>query len=364
MNKSLDHLDQSGTSFFQEETPQNTVEVGQDSTSTEGRGKLAEFWAFRFTGSKIPTQGALKNALEQIWIIEYGYQEEKGEFRGTLHYQGCLRVEPRKRFTTLQKHFNSYFPELIFDGRDYLEPSKSEAANKYGLKEKTRVNGPWFKGEKFEKIAEETVFKIDIILRPWQRKIIPILNAKPDDRDIWWFWEPYGGLGKTVFQKWIYQEYEGVIILGGKADNMKNGVVRYKEAKGEYPKIVLINLPKTFEHKYFSATGVEEVKDMFFFSGKYGSKEEKEAMVFGRPPTILIFSNEEPRCMEELAADRWIIVRLPDGKAKLTDKVRKQDWSDDNTGPIDKFTGATPLERQTPPRPAGPSIMPPAVIIF
>lgn len=42
---------------------------------------------------------------------------------------------------------------------------------------------------------------------------------------IWWCWEPNGGLGKTTFQKWIFQEYDRTIVIGGEAADMKERVL-------------------------------------------------------------------------------------------------------------------------------------------
>jgi hypothetical protein len=157
---------------------------------------------------------------------------------------------------------------------------------------------------------------------------------EPDDRKIRWCYEPFGGLGKTTFQKWIFQNYKGVAVLGGKAADMKNGIVRFKERTGNFPKIVLINIPKTFKMEYFCPHGTEEVKDMFFFSGKYGSKDE-DGMVDGPPPVMIIFANQEPPDLNTMAADRWVIIRLPDGPAKETKEVVREYW-DDNDESIDE----------------------------
>lgn len=293
------------------------------SPALASRQPLIQYWAFRFTGSKIPSTEHLLAAFNQEWIVAYGFQLEAGEKNKVLHYQGSFEVEPRKRFDQLNEYFRQHFPELIFDNkRDYLQKCRSKAADRYGMKEETRVRGPWYKGLKFEQIAKETVYKVEIELRPWQKRICEILNGAKSDRHIWWFWEPHGGLGKSTFQKWLYQEYEGVLALSGKASDMKNGVVEYHEKMKAYPKLILVNLPKTFNADYFSATGAEEVKDMFFYSPKFHG-----GMVWGRNPTMLCFANCEPPCYESMAADRWRIIRLPDGAGKDTE-VFKETWDE------------------------------------
>lgn len=289
------------------------------------RDHLVQYWAFRFTGSKIHNGGeGLNKYMKVEWIKEFGFQLEEGNKNCKVHhFQGSFEVDPRKRFDQVAEYFIDLYSLLIFDGRDYLQPCKSKAAERYGMKEDTRKDGPWYHGPRFEQLAKELVYKVEIDLRPWQVRIRMILDGDPNDRTVWWFWEPYGGLGKTTFLKWIYQNYPDVIVLSGKAADMKNGVVEYKESQKKLPKIVLINIPKTTDLQYVSMTGLEEVKDMFFFSPKYHG-----GMICGRPPIEIIFANSTPPCYDGMAKDRWKIIRLPDGKAKDVDEVHTEDWTD------------------------------------
>ena len=300
--------------------PANTGEASI--TGVSSRQPLVQYWSFRFTGSKISKFEDLLEAFTQDWIVEYGFQLERGEKNGVLHYQGAFEVEPRKRFCQLDEYFRGLFPELIFDGKDYLQRSRSCAADRYAMKEETRVGGPWYFGRRFDEIAKETVYKIDIELRQWQMNIVELIRGPNSDRYIYWFWEPFGGLGKTTFQKWLFQEFDRVVVLSGKASDMKNGIVEYHEKQKAYPKIVLINIPKTFNADYFSAPGTEEIKDMFFYSPKFHG-----GMVWGPPPIVLIFANCVPPCFTDMAKDRWRIYRLPDGQAKDVAEVFEEDWS-------------------------------------
>lgn len=168
-----------------------------------------------------------------------------------------------------------------------------------------------------------TPYSVDISLRPWQQKIVDLLQVPADNRSIWWFWEPYGGLGKTTFQKWLFLNMERTIVLSGKCADMKNGIVEYKEKCGDYPLRILINLPRTFNTEYFSATGVEEVKDLFFYSPKFHG-----GMVCESSPHVMIFSNEPPPNPEAFSPGRLITVRLPDGADK--DRAHEfYDWKAD-----------------------------------
>lgn len=297
-------------------------EVGQDQPPPVKKQRLCQYWHFRFTAYKVD-QKDLQCLLDEI-AEAYGFQTEKGSKTGQLHFQGTFDVGPsRQRWSQLEAKFQKISKEkLMFPKCDYLEKSGSSAADRYAMKEDTRVDGPWWKGVKFDEIAVKTVYRIELDLRPWQQAIKDrVLDAPPNDREIWSFWEPYGGLGKTTFQKWIFQEYKHVIVLGGKAADMKMGVINYLEtSENVYPEIVIINIPKTFDMGYFSAAGTEEVKDMFFFSGKY-----KGGMAFGRPPKMLIFSNES-LSGRDWSGDRLRSIRLPDGQKDMT-SIPEEVWS-------------------------------------
>lgn len=99
---------------------------------------------------------------------------------------------------------------------------------------------------------------------------------------------------------------EDVIVLSGKADDMKHAIVQYKDTNKRFPKIVLINIPRSFDDKYISYTGLEAVKDMFFFSGKY-----EGGMICGPSPHVMIFANRPPT-REAMSADRWRIFDIVD----------------------------------------------------
>ena len=315
--------------------------VGQEAPTGQ-RTPLYTFWTIRITGSLVPGDTwedrdlyIQEELVNKPWIEEMGIQREKGKKNGVMHYQGTVKLTERKRFSTLAALLKPILPNVAWDNtQGFLEKSISDKANRYVMKEDTRVAGPWYKGVTFDEIAKESVYSIDITLRPWQKNICKIIDAGADDRHIWWIWEPCGGAGKTTFQKWLFLNYKGVTLSGGKASDMKNGIIRYREACGSLPSIVLINLPMTFNLDYFCPHGVEEVKDMFFFSGKYGEKGA-DPIVCGRPPHVFVFANREPDT-SNMAADRWRIARIPDGPGKRT-SIARMDWSVE--GPLDDWMG-------------------------
>lgn len=143
----------------------------------------------------------------------------------------------------------------------------------------------------------------------WQIEIIKILNTEPDDRTIYWYWEPDGCAGKTTFQKYVFTHFESVIVLSGKGDDMKNGIVQYQKLNDKLPKIVLINIPRSSKN-FISWSGLEQIKDMFFFSGKY-----EGGNVCGENPHLICFANHTPESDPEtgdylVSNDRLKIIRI------------------------------------------------------
>jgi len=145
------------------------------------------------------------------------------------------------------------------------------------------------------------VRKLDIIeicnFYPWQTSIYTILNALPDDRTIHWVYETAGNAGKSAFVKHMVARNDSICVEG-KARDIYQGMVQYYNRMGEYPQIVLVDVPREGLN-YINYTALEKIKNGLLFSGKY----ESQQCVFNAPH-IVIFANEEPEVFK-LSADRW-----------------------------------------------------------
>jgi len=141
------------------------------------------------------------------------------------------------------------------------------------------------------------------VLYDWEKEIINLINSPPDKRSIHWYWEPQGCAGKTTFQKYIFTHYDNTVVLSGKACDMKNGIVTYYNTNKSLPKIILINIPRC-AMGFVSYRGLEEIKDMFFYSGKY-----EGGMICGKPPHMMIFANEPPDTTQ-MSHDRFVVTRI------------------------------------------------------
>lgn len=212
----------------------------------------------------------------------YIFGKEVGE-QGTPHIQGYLEFNNAKKRSTIKKAIGGEF---------YCGGAR----------------GSWKQNLDYcrKDMHFETNFEVydgpQISLYDWQQEIVDLIDREPDDRTIHWVHERRGCRGKTTLMKWIHKNRDGVVILSGRALDMKHAIVTYLETNRRHPRVILINIPRSVER--ISYTGIEEIKDMCFFSGKY-----EGGMINGPSPHVVVFSNQEPD-YGEMSEDRWEIKNL------------------------------------------------------
>lgn len=118
----------------------------------------------------------------------------------------------------------------------------------------------------------------DFVPRPWQAKVLKMLEAAPDNRSIIWVYETRGNVGKSRLAHNLCCEHNA-IELHGKVADMAYG---YNDAP-----IVIFDLARTqedcYKHVYAFA---EKLKNGRFFSPKYES-----GMRLFAPPHVIFFAN-------------------------------------------------------------------------
>lgn len=255
---------------------------GTDSNNSLPKKRISpgKTWCFTYNN---PDLRFMDIIMSNYRVEKYVFQLESGE-SGTEHLQGCLK------FDTNVRPMNLFGPS--WSGIHWEHCRNWDASVRYCQKTEGRIRGPWIKGE--VKLNELKILKFED-LRPWQIDIINIIEGEPDDRKIFWFWEPNGGVGKSTFTKFLVSRYDAM-LLTGKANDMKYAI----SAKGSFPSIVIVDCPRSM-HEYISYPAIEEIKNGIFFCGKYESKQ-----VLGNPPHIIVFSNFTPDT-SKLSADRWVI---------------------------------------------------------
>lgn len=148
-------------------------------------------------------------------------------------------------------------------------------------------------------------------LYDWQKDILKVVKTEPDDRTVYWYWSHKGSIGKTCFCKFLYSKY-GAYCLNGKGGDVRNGIVEYTKSHGDTPGLIVYPIPRCHGSEYVSYEAIENIKDMFFYSGKY-----EGGMVCGNSPHLIIFANEPPK-ETKLSLDRWHIVCIDPENAPMT----------------------------------------------
>lgn len=216
---------------------------------------------------------------------DYVMQLEKGDEKEHLHLQGVVYFKSARKFSQVK----SLLPGV------HVEPCKSKsAAIDYCQKVDTAMGQIWSRG--FALNPTDTFQKMDP--RPWQREVLTLVSAVPDDRTIWWVWDRLGGAGKTKLQKHLALKGE-CIVVSGKAADIKYAIAsRVKERKPI--KIVFFNFARSQE-EFISYEAIEQVKDGLFFSSKYESD-----MCIYDSPHVICMANFPPK-LNKLSEDRWNI---------------------------------------------------------
>ena len=267
-----------------EHLEQPKIVGGNTSTPTKKRCVPSKKWCFTMNN---PEDGRLEQLerLFESFDCDYIIGREVGE-QGTPHLQGYLesdtRIRPVEKFQITNAHWERAKGDRLANLR-------------YCSKDGDFVHSPGFKPPRWLKLIKP---------RGWQLDVVRVAEAEPDDRTIHWYWEQTGGTGKTSLCKYLIVKHRA-IVLGGKATDIKHGIMKYFEENGCTPELIVVNFVRSME-QYVSYEGLETIKDMCLYSPKY-----EGGQVCGPCPTLIVMANFPP-LEEKLSADRWRICAIED----------------------------------------------------
>lgn len=259
------------------------MDENSSSSSKRGRGNTqpspAKLWCFTLNNySESDIASVIKvvsSNSSNKWIIG----REVGE-SGTPHLQGFIHFTKKLRFTQVKK---------IHNQAHWTKCRGTEIENvAYCSKDGDYISSPNLHVPKPLKLIQD--------LYPWQQEIVDIVKTEPDDRSIYWFWEPTGNIGKTQLCKYLSAIYGAILVEGKKSDILYFAALNPATT-------YLFDFTRSKEN-YISYESIEKLKNGYFFSGKFEC-----SMVLRNPPHIIIFANYPP--MESaLSQDRWKIKEL------------------------------------------------------
>lgn len=240
----------------------------------------------------------LNNYTNDEWLQILEVLKEKGKYiigkevgeQGTPHIQGYVEFHTKCRPLECIKNKRIHWEKAKGNQEDNIKYCSKDGKYETNLKIKKELKD-------FIKIRNNKLYY-------WQEEIKELLKTEPDERSIYWYWEPNGCEGKTALLRHICITLDKEfgtrsICVSGKSADIKLSIEKMEEK----PDVVIFICPRYMED-YFSYGALEEVKDAIFFSGKYES-----GMCIYNPPHVIVLANFEPE-INNLSKDRWKIHRI------------------------------------------------------
>nr|WAE42275.1 MAG: replication associated protein [Cressdnaviricota sp.] len=255
-----------------------------------------------------PPQKKMRSFASKYWVFTYF----KAEIEDIEQVKKCLGSKGSKFLfgletcpTTGKKHLQGFI-----QARDKIRPMEAfpemEGAHWEKCKAGENKNVRYCRKDgqvhtNMEDFVEDPLAGLE--LYPWQQELKDLVAGKPEKRKIYWYWESKGNIGKTDFAKSLCISSENVIYVGGKASDIKHGIIEMKKKVGVFPRTVIWDIVRSLE-EYVSYQALEEIKNGIFFSGKFES-----GMCLYNTPHVIVFANFAPET-SKLSADRWVIKEI------------------------------------------------------
>jgi hypothetical protein len=230
----------------------------------------------------------LQTVLERLakhWIFQH---EDSGN---NPHYQGYANLHKKDRPDALAKQLNK---ELY--GVEIQAAHSPRELQSYSMKSDTRVAGPW---------ADRPLYlgaDLPAQLWPWQAQMRDLVSAPPDDRFIYWIYDPIGNSGKTKWCKYMAYHHGAIALAYGNSEDLLNLVYKFQNRS-----LYLFDLTRT-KPSIFSSQDLysvmESVKNGLYINTKY-----ETGIVMANPPHVVVYSNQVPE-LEALSLDRWKVYEM------------------------------------------------------
>lgn len=268
-----------------------------------------------------PCHEKVIQAFNQV-CKKYIFQLEKSPTTGNLHYQCFFSLKVKCR----PKHCGAMLSGLDLKGISVRPASNAGmvALSQYCMKPDSRIDGPWadkplwkleYKADDLQCIMKQPL--------PLQQYILTLLQGAPDDRCIYWFYDPIGCTGKSKLCKYLEYTDQGIEIPFGTSTQIKTSII----SEGRH-RCYFLDVPRTTgkdESLQDAFSTIEALKNGKVKSAMYGKVQK----LFMEPPHVFVFSNHRP-CKWLVSLDRWKVYQvLP--KVETTFKwspvTQLKDWT-------------------------------------
>lgn len=267
--------------------------MASNSVDSPKRNTKARAWVFTFNNYDVLDIDLTKQLLIDSQT-QFVFGEEIGK-EGTPHLQGYFRFENQRTFSSVK----NMLPKC------HIEPCKNWIASKNYCSKDGKIYTN-IKDESADNEYDEYMHSVydKVVWYPWQQEIIDILEDKPDERTVHWYYEADGNIGKSFLIKYLDWKHNAV-IANGKQTDVFNGVREYIDTEKKRPKVVLIDIPR-YNKDYISYGWMEKLKDGLFYSGKYEGGKIRLL-----PLHLIVMANFKPD-KKQFSEDRWHIVNIAD----------------------------------------------------
>lgn len=227
---------------------------------------------------------------------QYICAKEIAPTTGTPHLQGYVEFKNAKRFSTVKRCLGGDMAS-VRKARGTALDNKVYCSKEWDFVTNIGVDG--FQ----EKLRKDALASYkDVVWHDWQQQVLDILGNPPDNRKVYWFWEPAGGAGKSFLCKYIACKYH-TIIASGKSADIFNQLRTMIKDEHKVPHVVFLDIPRT-SFGYLNYACLEQLKNGLVYSGKY----EGGQLIFPQPH-VICFANQEPD-MYAMSEDRWYVHKI------------------------------------------------------
>ena len=274
-----------------------------------------KLWCVTINESKdcpLPSQHLILELFTDI-ATTYVFQLEKGESTDNLHYQCAIRLKIRRRKSTL---INIVKAKLLLAHQFEFSPMQGSWEENYAYctKEDSAIdspitNLPYYKGADIKFLDDLGKMYL------WQQYLFnELFNSSvhyiktPDDRKIYWFYDPTGNSGKSKFSKFLVLRNDTIVkVPFGTSTQLRSAIITAGPKR-----VYIVDIPRTLgkDDDMNSVISIlEDLKNGFVVSSMYG----KNAQILMDPPHVVVFSNRI--CpVDKMSSDRWIQVEINENK--------------------------------------------------
>lgn len=252
------------------------------------------------------------NVKDFIFQLEKAEPSDDNNHEPRPHYQCFVQLHRKQRSDTFRCEFVAINDWSAFHSLDSQPCSTGQklALKNYCMKADSRVRGPWSKRPLYRG-ADLACMQTPL---PWQRWMLDVFAAPPDDRTIFWIYSLAGCIGKSKLVKYCAYTMRDRFhrFALGNAMQMTSALINVGARQvylGDIPRT-----PSSVQKQSEMICVIEDLKNGFLSGSMYG----KEAELIMDCPTVVIMSNCPPP-WTSMTGDRFRCFQI---ESKDADPVR------------------------------------------